>query len=152
MQQQRKITGLEQSRTELLHPCDVLEALAQLLLSVLARCDVVETVDGSGDVSASVLQRSNIDDDGNRRAVGPLDDDLAVTQLRQGAGHDFGMGHCSCGMYVPSGRNNLNEPQKAVGTLRRFVYDAVTVELRRCDLDVWGSLRWFARLNFIGKI
>ena len=22
------------------------------------------------------------------------------------------MGHCSCGMYVPSGRNNLNEPQK----------------------------------------
>ena len=92
MQQQREIACLQQACTHLLHPRHVLEALAQRLLSLLARCDVVETIDGSGDVSACVLQRSDIHDDGNPRAVWPLDDHFGVTHLGQRAGHHFGHG------------------------------------------------------------
>ena len=92
VQQQRKIACLQQARTHLLHPRDVLEALAQGLLSLLARCDVVETIDGSGDVAAFVLERPDIHDDGNPRAVWPLDEHLSVTRLSQRAGDHFGHG------------------------------------------------------------
>ena len=65
LQQQREIACLQQACTHLLHPRDVLEALAQRLLSLLARGDVVETIDGSGDGAAFVLERPDIHDNGN---------------------------------------------------------------------------------------
>ena len=65
MQQQREIACLQQTCAHLLHPCDVLEALAQRLLGLLARGDVVETIDGAGDGSAFVRERSDIHDNGN---------------------------------------------------------------------------------------
>src|SRR5687767_2138824 len=92
VQQHRKIAAPQQARAHLLHPRHVLEALVQRLLSVLARGDVVETVDRSGDLTACVLERPDIDDDGNPRAVWPLDEHLAVTRLSQRAGDHFGHG------------------------------------------------------------
>ena len=89
VEQQPEIACLQQACTHLLHPRHVLEALAQQLLGLLVRCDVVETVDGAGDVAAVVLQRSDIHDDGHARAVRPLDDHFAVARLRQGAGYHF---------------------------------------------------------------
>ena len=82
-----------------MHPRHVLEALAQRLLGLLTRCDVVEAIDGSGDISAFVLKRPDIHDDGNPRAIWPLDEHFAVTRLRPACRQSLPpSGHSSCGM------------------------------------------------------
>ena len=52
VQQQRKIAALQKACTHLLHARHLFQALAQLLLSLLTRRDVVEAIDGSGDLAA----------------------------------------------------------------------------------------------------
>jgi hypothetical protein len=66
--------------------------VAQRLFGFLTCGDVVEAVDGSHDIPACVLQRTDIHDDGNPRAVGPLDEHFGVTGLRERAGDYFGHG------------------------------------------------------------
>jgi len=57
-----------------------------------ARRDVVETVDGADDLAGLIRQWPDIDDDGDPRAVWPLDVHFGVGSLRQCAGHHFGHG------------------------------------------------------------
>ena len=47
-------------------------------LRLLALGDVVKAIDCSGDFSPVVLQRTDIDEDGDMRAVGPLDEHFPV--------------------------------------------------------------------------
>ncbi|KAG0505310.1 MAG: hypothetical protein Udaeo_13510 [Candidatus Udaeobacter sp.] len=54
--------------------------------------DVVKAIDCSGDFSPVVLQRTDIDKDGDMRAVGPLNQHFRVTSLRYLAAHHLGHG------------------------------------------------------------
>ena len=67
-------------------------ALAQRFLRLLALGDVVKAIDCSRDFSSFVLQRTDIHDDGNPRAVGPLDEHFRVTRGRYFARDHLGHG------------------------------------------------------------
>src|SRR6267154_4307501 len=57
-------------------------ALAQCFVSLLALCDIVEAVDRARDFSSVVLQWSNIHDDNNPRAIGPLNMHFRIVRAR----------------------------------------------------------------------
>src|SRR5258705_6656025 len=61
-------------------------ALAQCFLSLLALGNIVEAVDRSCDFSSVVLQWSNIHDDDNPRAIGPLNMHFRIMHPRHLAG------------------------------------------------------------------
>ena len=64
--------------------------LEQCLFRLFARGDVVKATDCRRDFSELVLHWTNIDDDGDPRAVRPLDEHFRVAHLGCFATHDIG--------------------------------------------------------------